>query len=590
MRLGPPSFSAEPNLSYAQRALELLQQYRDKLDQRQQSQNRTKQGPVEEDVQLQQSLDRVINVFQSQLFTALLDIQEYYELTMLADSKCSVEQTHSLPASCTLPAEVSPQPQASCGLLSTQAFEGPFQPKPLTPKTRSIKSPAPPIPSGIHVTKPPSPTTQSRTPQAQPGKVKYRAPPPPVQSGASKPLAADPSNPCFPLAATSPGDTVNALETSSGSLKSPTGLSLNGTKPHLNATNSGVPSESSATSANPQSYTASSDLNLVTVSALVSSTIQGFVSPPTPDKLAPTSTTTSTIPGPNTATDVPVRSQSFKTCEEPASGKVTPNTSPSSSSQAKFTFSSLSPTSPSRLLTKGPQLRYKYRCQEEEGASPGAPKLHQLPCHQHPMEVARELRDGGTLGREGGTLGREGGTLGREGGTLGREGGTLGRKGGTLGREGGTLGREGGTLGRDGGTWRREGVGFGTMERERERSLGRDGSLGRRCDLRGAELVQVAERHLSQIQHVHGYVTHTHITPAQVESPGVPFDDETWPHPEGERLNEVPTPPFSSLYSQSHPYYQGSYGSIVGYSWTLFRLAVVMELIYLPPLANALQV
>ena len=100
------------------------------------------------------------------------------------------------------------------------------------------------------------------------------------------------------------------------------------------------------------------------------------------------------------------------------------------------------------------------------------------------MGVARELRDGGTLGRDGGTLGRDGGTLGREG--------------------------------RDMGTWRREGVGTGTMERERERSLGRDGSLSRHGDLRGAELVQVAERQLSQIQHVHGYVTHTHITPAQV--------------------------------------------------------------------------
>lgn len=58
--------------SDAQRALELLQQYRVKLAQRQQSQNRTKQGSVEEDCQLQQSLDRVINVFQSQLFNALL--------------------------------------------------------------------------------------------------------------------------------------------------------------------------------------------------------------------------------------------------------------------------------------------------------------------------------------------------------------------------------------------------------------------------------------------------------------------------------------------------------------------------------------
>ena len=56
----------------AQRALELLQQYRVKLGQRQQDQNRTKEGPGEEDHQLQQSLDRVISVFQSQLFSALL--------------------------------------------------------------------------------------------------------------------------------------------------------------------------------------------------------------------------------------------------------------------------------------------------------------------------------------------------------------------------------------------------------------------------------------------------------------------------------------------------------------------------------------
>ncbi|KAM9849038.1 discs large homolog 1-like protein [Aulostomus maculatus] len=96
------------------------------------------------------------------------------------------------------------------------------------------------------------------------------------------------------------------------------------------------------------------------------------------------------------------------------------------------------------------------------------------------------------------------------------------------------------------------------MERERERSLGRDGSLGRHGDLRGAELVQVAERQLSEIQHVHGYVTHTHITPAQVESPESPFDEEAWPQPEGERTNEVHAPPFSSLYSQSHAYYQAN--------------------------------
>ncbi|XP_035996752.1 discs large homolog 1-like protein isoform X6 [Fundulus heteroclitus] len=193
----------------------------------------------------------------------------------------------------------------------------------------------------------------------------------------------------------------------------------------------------------------------------------------------------------------------------------------------------------------------KYRYQEEEGASPGAPRLHHHTCHQHPMGIAGEITDGGTLGRDGGTLGRDGGTLGRDGGTLGRDGGTLGRNGGTLGRQGGTLGR-------DRETWRRDGGGIGSMERERARSLGRDGSLGYHGDLRGAELVQVAERQLSQIQHVHGYVTHTHITPAQVESPEAPFDDEGWPHQEGERLNEVPAPPFSSLYSQSHSYYQAN--------------------------------
>ncbi|KAJ3599980.1 hypothetical protein NHX12_033932, partial [Muraenolepis orangiensis] len=84
------------------------------------------------------------------------------------------------------------------------------------------------------------------------------------------------------------------------------------------------------------------------------------------------------------------------------------------------------------------------------------------------------------------------------------------------------------------------------------------GSPGRRPlgDLRGAELVQVAERQLSQIQHVYGYVAHAHITPAKVDSPEVPLAEEAWSNPRG--LNEVPAPPFSSLYSQSPAhYYQG---------------------------------
>uniref|UniRef100_A0A3Q3G214 PDZ domain-containing protein n=1 Tax=Labrus bergylta TaxID=56723 RepID=A0A3Q3G214_9LABR len=62
-----------------------------------------------------------------------------------------------------------------------------------------------------------------------------------------------------------------------------------------------------------------------------------------------------------------------------------------------------------------------------------------------------------------------------------------------------------------------------------------DGSLGRHSDLRGAELVQVAERQLSHIQHVHGYVTHTHITPAQANPPPVVVNTDS-----------VETPPYAN--------------------------------------------
>ncbi|XP_059196542.1 disks large homolog 1-like isoform X2 [Centropristis striata] len=317
----------------AQRALELLQQYRSKLDQRRQNQSRNKQGHGEEDSQLQQSLDRVINVFQSQLFSALLDIQEYYELTILADSKSSVDQTDgplNPPASCNLPAVLSAQPQPSPGPLSPQASGGSSQPKPLTPKPRSIKSHAAPLPTGTPTTKPSSPAAQPVTP---PAKVKYRAPLPPVSPGASNSWASP--TPSSPSAA------VNGVETPTGSIKSP-----NGTKPRLTATNSNVSSLSSTTSSNPQSDYVCPDLNLVTVSALVSSTIQGFVSPTTPDKLSPTS------PGHNRATDADMFPPALATSNDPGKGKVTPSTSPTSPSKGKFTFSSRRPTSPD----KGPHL------------------------------------------------------------------------------------------------------------------------------------------------------------------------------------------------------------------------------------------
>ncbi|KAM3618992.1 uncharacterized protein V6R79_001397 [Siganus canaliculatus] len=307
----------------AQRALELLQQYRAKLDQRQQNQTWSKQGSVEEDHQLQESLDRVIDVFQSQLFSALLDIQEYYEWTILTDTKHPVDQTQQHP-----PAEPPTQPKL-------QEPSGPLPPKPLTPRPKSVKSPAPPIPSGAPTTTPWSLATQPATPPSQPAKVKYRAPLPPVLPAAFKTGTAESPKPSSPSAASLEGITANGAMSPGVSKPSPagSGVSMNGAKPRLTATSSINSEGSSCSSVSAQSSALSP--NLVTVSALVSSTIQGLVPPTSPDKF------TSTSPGPN---------------KDPGSGKVTPSTSPTSPSQ--FTFSPQSPTrpqSPPGPVTRGPR-------------------------------------------------------------------------------------------------------------------------------------------------------------------------------------------------------------------------------------------
>ncbi|KAJ8730708.1 hypothetical protein PYW08_002121 [Mythimna loreyi] len=62
----------------AHRALELLEDYHSKLVKPQ-------------DRQLRLAIERVIRIFKSRLFQALLDIQEFYELTLLDDTK-SVQQ------------------------------------------------------------------------------------------------------------------------------------------------------------------------------------------------------------------------------------------------------------------------------------------------------------------------------------------------------------------------------------------------------------------------------------------------------------------------------------------------------------------
>ncbi|KAG7488101.1 hypothetical protein MATL_G00030920 [Megalops atlanticus] len=65
-------------------------------------------------------------------------------------------------------------------------------------------------------------------------------------------------------------------------------------------------------------------------------------------------------------------------------------------------------------------------------------------------------------------------------------------------------------------------------------------------EVQGPELVQVSEKNLSQIENVHGFVSHSHISPMKVESLECIFDG-----PSALGNEEVPAPAFSTLYSQS---------------------------------------
>ncbi len=60
----------------AHRALELLEDYYSRLDEA-------------EEKELKAAIERVIKIFKSRLFQALLDIQEFYELTLMDDGKTS---------------------------------------------------------------------------------------------------------------------------------------------------------------------------------------------------------------------------------------------------------------------------------------------------------------------------------------------------------------------------------------------------------------------------------------------------------------------------------------------------------------------
>ncbi|XP_073726291.1 disks large homolog 1 isoform X4 [Misgurnus anguillicaudatus] len=77
-------------------------------------------------------------------------------------------------------------------------------------------------------------------------------------------------------------------------------------------------------------------------------------------------------------------------------------------------------------------------------------------------------------------------------------------------------------------------------------------------DVRPPELVQVSEKNISQIENVHGYVSHSHISPMKVESLEYVFDGSSTLGGE-----EVPAPAFAALYSQSGALIQASPAPVV---------------------------
>ncbi|XP_061831625.1 disks large homolog 4-like isoform X3 [Nerophis lumbriciformis] len=332
----------------AQRALELLQQYRAKLDQRQQNRSQVKQCPVEEDHQLKQSLDRVINVFQSQLFSALLDIQEYYEFTIVADSQCSpnlIGDTVTPPSSDNVLSENSALPVPASGSRTTVTNAGTSQPKDISPKPKSIKSPAPQIPTPTK--KPHSPPPQS---QSQPAKVKNRAPPPPIQDGSFKSKGADISKPSSPFTCpTAVTEKGVASYTVPPLLKTQNQISPNGANTTQDANETSVSSEFSSSVVD-QQKSSTSPADLATVSSLAIGTLQGFIAYTTPENA-----TLHSSPTNHTVTDATL----FALTEDPGSGKNqdssknSPKTSPMTPSQGKFTYCTPSPISPSGLQRKG---------------------------------------------------------------------------------------------------------------------------------------------------------------------------------------------------------------------------------------------
>ncbi|KAH7643178.1 disks large 1 tumor suppressor protein-like protein [Dermatophagoides farinae] len=83
----------------AHRALELLEDYHRRLQQQQQNSSplsSTTTTTIQQQEELRQAIERIIKIFRSKLFQALLDIQEFYEVTLQDDHKAIETKTHLL--------------------------------------------------------------------------------------------------------------------------------------------------------------------------------------------------------------------------------------------------------------------------------------------------------------------------------------------------------------------------------------------------------------------------------------------------------------------------------------------------------------
>ena len=113
----------------AHRALELLEDYYSRLDD-------------SEEKELKAAIERVIKIFKSRLFQALLDIQEFYELTLMDDGKSNAIKVDEA------------KEMASRWEIGQGPFAGPGRPPPepnATGNSIALGSARQPVPGGVPV-------------------------------------------------------------------------------------------------------------------------------------------------------------------------------------------------------------------------------------------------------------------------------------------------------------------------------------------------------------------------------------------------------------------------------------------------------